>query len=197
MQDVIQPGIQPFLSQFSGFSLCWCRLGFWTSLSMFGKRSLGRADGGGQYLEQGFPNGGTSSARDTWTTLKRCTLPVPGLPSSLPRLWLAVPAEEAVNPTVVQLCPGASIEGDRGALLMGIHRSLCPSAAEQGGLRRARRSRGAGVSLLRRAHGSCRLWGRGSPSSAMFHEPARPSVTISSIFRFVSRGTFQVTFCCG
>jgi len=54
----------------------------------------------------------------------------------------------AVSPEIVQLCPGASIEGGRRALLMGIYQLVCPSAAEQGGLRRVHRSQGAGLSLL-------------------------------------------------
>lgn len=68
---------------------------------------------------------------------------------------------------MVQLCPGAGSDRDRRAFI-GIYRSLCPQLQSRG-LREDLQDQGA-------IHGSCRLWGGGSPCSALSQEPAQPLV---------------------
>lgn len=84
-----------------------------------------------------------------------------------------------------------------GSIAHGDFSILMPFSCRAGWLEEECRNQSAGIFLLQTAQGSCRLWGRYSPSSDSCHQPAWPLVTISSVFHFVSRGTFQVTFVVG
>lgn len=90
------------------------------------------------------------------------TPPVPGLPLSLPPR----------GPGMVQPCPGAGSDTERGALIR-IYQPLCPQLQSRG-LTQGLQESGCDSRVMQ-------LWGGGSPCSALPQELPSPGGRISSI----------------